>query len=121
MRSRPSSSTWRVDGVEEGGGGGRGAEAEREAELAVEVAATERGVVAVGQAEAGRGSRWRSARSTQVLPTPGSPMSSDAGALGERLDEPVDERLPWTAGSHRSCVGDLLGEGRAASGRSAAS
>ena len=40
------------DGVEDGGGGGLGREPERGADLPVEVAATERGVVAVGQPEA---------------------------------------------------------------------
>jgi len=42
-------------GVEKVAGGGSGREAEGEAELAVEVAATEGGVVRVGQAIAGRG------------------------------------------------------------------
>jgi hypothetical protein len=43
------------DGVEDAGGGGLGVEAEGEAELAVEVAAAERGVVAVGESVAGLG------------------------------------------------------------------
>jgi hypothetical protein len=54
---------------------GTRAPAQREAELAVEVTAAERGVVAVGETDPASGRRCRSERRTQVLPTPGSPVS----------------------------------------------
>jgi hypothetical protein len=53
------------DAVEDRRGGGVRGEAQGEAELAVEVAAAERGVVAVGEPEARGGRRARSARRTQ--------------------------------------------------------
>ncbi len=52
MRRLARSSTWR-DGVEDGGRGRRRGEPQGDAELAIEVAAAEGDVVAVGQAEAG--------------------------------------------------------------------
>src|SRR5262245_61944243 len=78
------------DGVEEAARGGRRRQAEGDAKLAVEVAAAEGGVVAVGQAEAGRGARWRSARSTQVLPTPGSPTrTTEACSVSASMRSPT--------------------------------
>ena len=72
----------RRDRVEDGGGRRRRRETEGDAELAVEIAPAEGDVMAVGEAEAGLGRRVRSARRTQVLPTPGSPVRLVGG--GER-------------------------------------
>ena len=100
-----------ADREEERGGGRRGREAEREAELAVEVAAAERGVVAVGQAEAGLGQALAQRAQHAGLADAGLAGEQHRGALAERLDELVDDGL-LRGRQPEVGVGDLLGEGR---------
>jgi hypothetical protein len=97
------------DGVEEASGGGVRREAEGDAELAIEVAKTERGVMAVGQAEPAAGMRWRRRAG---LADARLSDEDERGALGQSVEEAVDYDL---FGSGEPEVGgDLLGEGRLA-------
>ncbi len=76
------------DGVEEVAGGGGGREAEREAELAIEVTASEGGVMGVGQAVPGRGDAVPERAQNAGLADAGLPDEHHRGALVECLDEP---------------------------------
>lgn len=79
------------DLVEDGGGGLR-VEAEGEADVPVEVASAERGVVAVGQAEAGLGEAASQGPQHARFADAGLAGEEHRLARGERLDELVDDR-----------------------------
>src|SRR5438445_4775698 len=81
------------DRVEDGGGGRRRRQAERDAELAIEVATTEGGIVAVGEAEAGVGDAMAQGAQHAGLADAGLAAQDDGGAGIERLDEAVDHDL----------------------------
>jgi hypothetical protein len=91
----------RRDRVEDRGGGRLRREAEGEAELPVEVAAPERRVVAVREPVPGLGRRARTARRTQVFPTPGSPVRSTE-ACSEAASQSSSTIPAFEVGSQRS-------------------
>ena len=110
------------DGVEDGGRGGRRREAEGEAELAVEVAAAEGGVVAVGEAEALLGEAVAQRAQHAGLADAGlageqRPSRARRGPRGARRRARAwragargrRRRSPWRRGPREAEVGDLGG------------
>src|SRR5581483_10249688 len=75
------------------GGDRRRRQAEREAELAIEVAAAEGGVVAIGEAEAGGGDAMPERAQDTGLADARLTDEDDGGALVERLEQGVDDDL----------------------------
>ncbi len=97
-------------GVEDSGGGGRG-EPEGQTQLAVEVAAAQRGVVAIGEAEARLGKPVTKRAQDARLADAGLAHQHDALPLAHGFAEFLDEaRLGGRQPEVR--VGNLLGEGR---------
>src|SRR5258706_6571922 len=109
-RSRPSSSTWVLTAPEDRGGGSRGRQTEREAELAVEVAATERGVVAVRESEASLRQSLADGAKHARLADPGLTGEQYGLSVFERLANFIDERH-LRRGQPQLVVGDFLREG----------
>jgi hypothetical protein len=83
----------RGHGVEKVAGGGGGRQPEGEAELAVEVAAAERGVVRVGQAVAGSGDAVTDRAQDAGLADAGFADEHHRGPLGERVEETIGHGL----------------------------
>jgi hypothetical protein len=100
------------DGVEDGGRGGRGREAEGETELAVGVAPSEGGVVAVGEAESLRGQLLAERAEHAGLADAGFAGEDNRLAGRQGVEELVDE-LAFGGGEPEVVVVDLLGEGMA--------
>jgi len=97
------------DGEEDGSGAGGGGQAEGETELAVEIAAAEGGVVAVGEAKAGHGELVAEGAQDTGLADAWLAGERDGGALVEGLDQLVDECL-FGRRQPQLRVGDLLRE-----------
>ncbi len=102
-----------LDGEEEVGRRGGRVQAERVAEVAVEVAASEGGVAAVGESEAGLGEVASQGAQDAGLADAGLAEQEHALALGEGLLDIGDER-GLALGEPEVGVVDLLGEGRRA-------
>src|SRR5215831_3436213 len=97
------------DGVEDGGGGCRRGQTEGEAQLPIKIAPAEGGVVAVGQAEAClRGAVTQGPQHARLADA-GLADEEDLFAVGERLDERVDDGLLGRR-QPQGIVGDFLGE-----------
>src|ERR1700760_3789676 len=80
--------------VEQAAGGDRGGrQAECETELAIEVAAAEGGIVAIGETEAGGGDAMPERAQDAGLADAGLTDEDDGGALVERLEQGVDDAL----------------------------
>lgn len=77
--------------VEQASHGGDGREPDGVAELAIEVASPERGIAAVGQAEAGRRNAMAERAQNTGLADAGLANEHDRRAVVERLDERVDD------------------------------
>src|ERR1044071_7746994 len=79
--------------VEQAARGGHCRQTQRMAELAVEVAATERGIVAGRESKAGAGYAMAKRAQDAGLPDAGLADEHDRGALVERLEQRVDDGL----------------------------
>jgi hypothetical protein len=97
--------------VEQAAGGRRGRQAEGMAELAVEVAATERGIVAIRESEAGGGDAVAKRAQDAGLADARLADEHDRGALVERFEQRIDDDLlgGWQP---EVAVEDFLGERR---------
>jgi hypothetical protein len=103
------------DGVKDACGSGRGSEAEREAELAIEVAASEGGVVTVGEAKAVLGLGEAVAQRAQQAGFSDARFTTqeDGAARVERFEELAQESL-FRGREEELFVGQILGKGRLA-------
>mgnify|MGYP000253507637 CR=1 FL=1 len=99
------------DRVEDGRRGGLRAEPQSQADVAVEVAPSEGGVVAVGEAEARSRQTLAQGAEHAGLADTGLAREQDVAALGAGLDEAVEHALP-RGGDPELLVGDVLVEGR---------
>lgn len=87
--------------IEQAAGSGGRREPDGVAELAIEVAAPERGIVAVGEPEAGGRDAVAERVSAQVLPTPGSPTRTTK-ARSSSASSSVSTTASFDDGSHNS-------------------
>ncbi len=94
-----------ADGVEDGGRRRSGGEAERLAELAIEVAPAERGVVAVGQSEAGLRQPMTHGPQHARLAGAGLADEQHLGALVDGLAHLLHDAPPWRAAARARCPG----------------
>ena len=98
-------------GVEDRGRGRRRRQAQRDAELAIEVAAAERRVVAIGQAEAGVRDAMAEGPQDAGLADAGLTDEKHGAALAERVEQQSTTDL-LRGRQPELAVRDLLGEGR---------
>ncbi len=82
-----------ADRVEQAAGGRRRSEAERDAELAVEVAATERGIVVVGESKPGGWDAVAKRTKDTGLADARLTDEDNGSMLGKRIEERVDDDL----------------------------